>query len=45
MQGTIKSFDRVRGFGFVTTADRDVFLHHTALRRSRIDDVSIGDWR
>ena len=42
--GTVKWFDQVRGFGFVTPEDggQDVFLHSSVLQRAGVQDVQQG---
>ena len=42
--GTVKWFDQVRGFGFVTPDDggQDVFLHSSVLQRAGVQDVQQG---
>ena len=43
--GTVKWFDQVRGFGFVTPDDggQDVFLHSSVLQRAGKADVQQGE--
>jgi cold shock protein len=45
--GNVKSFDRDRGFGFLSPAEggRDIFLHISAVRASGLtgDDLQEGD--
>ena len=43
--GTVKWFDQVRGFGFVTPEDggQDVFLHSSVLQRAGKQDVQQGE--
>jgi CspA family cold shock protein len=43
--GTVKWFDQVRGFGFVTPEDggQDVFLHSSVLQRAGRQDVQQGE--
>jgi CspA family cold shock protein len=45
VQGTVKWFDQVRGFGFVTPEDggQDVFLHSSVLQRAGRADVQQGE--
>jgi CspA family cold shock protein len=31
MTGTVKWFNDQKGFGFITTSQGDVFVHHTAI--------------
>jgi CspA family cold shock protein len=44
ISGTVKWFDQVRGFGFVTPDDggQDVFLHSSVLQRAGVADVQQG---
>jgi CspA family cold shock protein len=44
VNGTVKWFDQVRGFGFVTPDDggQDVFLHSSVLQRAGVADVQQG---
>jgi CspA family cold shock protein len=36
MQGTVKWYDEVKGFGFIKTDDdKDIFVHRTGLKDSR----------
>jgi cold shock protein len=32
MQGTVKWFNEKKGFGFIQSAGKDVFVHHTAIK-------------
>jgi cold shock protein len=43
--GTVKMFNTSRGFGFVQPDDgaKDVFVHVTAIERSGIDELRVGD--
>ncbi len=43
--GSVRWFDRKRGFGFITPdmGPRDVFVHVTSLRQSAIDALDEGD--
>jgi CspA family cold shock protein len=45
VSGTVKWFDQVRGFGFVTPDDggQDVFLHSSVLQRAGRQDVAQGE--
>ena len=45
INGTVKWFDQVRGFGFVTPEDggQDVFLHSSVLQRAGRQDVQQGE--
>jgi CspA family cold shock protein len=44
MDGVVKWFDLVRGFGFISPYDgsRDVFVHASALRRSGVENLTTG---
>ena len=43
--GTVKSFNHFRGFGFIQPDDggKDVFVHASALERSGIPALNEGD--
>ena len=45
VSGTVKWFDQVRGFGFVTPDDggQDVFLHSSVVQRAGRQDVAQGE--
>ncbi len=45
LNGTVKWFDQVRGFGFVTPDDggQDVFLHSSVLQRAGRADIQQGE--
>jgi CspA family cold shock protein len=45
ISGTVKWFDQVRGFGFVTPDDggQDVFLHSSVVQRAGRQDVAQGE--
>ena len=42
--GTVKFFDTIKGFGFITPNDgsKDVFVHISAVERSDLDRLSEG---
>ncbi len=44
MRGTVKWFNAVKGYGFVTpeNASGDVFLHMTVLRQAGLDKLPVG---
>ncbi len=44
MRGTVKWFNAVKGYGFVTPEDAsgDVFLHMTVLRQAGLDKLPVG---
>lgn len=43
--GTVKWFNAEKGFGFITPdgADKDVFVHITAVRQAGMDGLNEGD--
>lgn len=45
LTGTVKWYNRKQGFGFITpdTDDEEVFLHHSALKRSHQAYIDAGD--
>ena len=44
LKGTVKRFDRDRGFGFIGRDDGgvDVFVHISELQRAGIDSLHVG---
>jgi CspA family cold shock protein len=40
--GVVKRYDPIKGFGFITTDDGDVFVHATALTRSGMSALEAG---
>lgn len=40
--GVVKRYDPIKGFGFITMKDGDVFVHATALTRSGISTLDVG---
>lgn len=42
-QGTVKWFNAQKGFGFIATEDRDVFVHITAVQAAGRDTLNEGD--
>lgn len=44
MTGTVKWFDRNKGFGFIQPDDggKDVFVHITAVERAGLSDLADG---
>jgi CspA family cold shock protein len=44
INGTVKWFDAVKGFGFIEPEDggKDAFVHISALQRSGIDSLNDG---
>ena len=41
-QGTVKWFNAQKGFGFITTEDRDVFVHISAVQAAGMDTLNEG---
>ena len=42
-QGTVKWFNAQKGFGFIATEDKDVFVHISAVQAAGIDTLNEGD--
>lgn len=42
-QGTVKWFNTLKGFGFIATEDRDVFVHISAVQAAGMDSLNEGD--
>ena len=44
LDGTVKWFDEIKGFGFISASDggKDVFVHGTVLRRSGLGPLETG---
>ena len=42
-QGTVKWFNTQKGFGFITTENKDVFVHISAVQAARMDTLNEGD--
>ncbi|MBM3511998.1 MAG: cold-shock protein [Alphaproteobacteria bacterium] len=44
VKGTVKWFNKLKGYGFVTPVDRtgDVFVHHSALKAAGLDSLDEG---
>ncbi len=45
INGTVKFYNRTRGFGFIQPEDgsKDVFVHATALEQAGIESIDEGD--
>jgi CspA family cold shock protein len=44
MEGTVRWFNRKKGFGFIVGGDGpDVFVHFTSLVNKRVDGLRTGD--
>jgi CspA family cold shock protein len=41
-QGQVKWFNPQKGFGFITTEDKDVFVHVTAVHAAGLDSLDEG---
>ena len=42
-QGTVKWFNPQKGFGFIATEDKDVFVHISAVHAAGMDSLQEGD--
>jgi len=42
-QGTVKWFNAQKGFGFIATEDKDVFVHISAVQAAGMDTLNEGD--
>ena len=42
-QGTVKWFNTQKGFGFITTENKDVFVHISAVQDAGMDTLNEGD--
>ena len=42
-QGTVKWFNAQKGFGFIATEDKDVFVHITAVQAAGMETLNEGD--
>ena len=42
-QGTVKWFNTQKGFGFITTEDKDVFVHISAVQAAGMTSLNEGD--
>ena len=42
-QGTVKWFNASKGFGFIQTEDKDVFVHISAVQAAGLDTLNEGD--
>ncbi len=41
-QGTVKWFNGQKGFGFIATEDKDVFVHISAVQAAGMDTLTEG---
>ena len=41
-QGTVKWFNAQKGFGFIATEDKDVFVHISAVQAAGMDTLNEG---
>jgi CspA family cold shock protein len=42
-QGTVKWFNSSKGFGFITTENKDVFVHISAVQAAGLESLNEGD--
>ena len=42
-QGTVKWFNATKGFGFIATEDKDVFVHISAVEAAGLNSLNEGD--
>ena len=42
-QGTVKWFNTQKGFGFIATENKDVFVHISAVQAAGMDTLNEGD--
>ena len=42
-QGTVKWFDAQKGFGFITSENKDVFVHISAVEATGLRELNEGD--
>ena len=42
-QGTVKWFNASKGFGFITTEDKDIFVHISAVEAAGLHSLNEGD--
>jgi CspA family cold shock protein len=42
-QGTVKWFNSQKGFGFITSENKDVFVHISAVNAAGMDSLNEGD--
>ena len=42
-QGTVKWFNSSKGFGFITTEDKDVFVHISEVQAAGLESLNEGD--
>jgi CspA family cold shock protein len=42
-QGKVKWFDATKGFGFIATEDKDIFVHISAVEAAGLRQLNEGD--